>query len=108
SLGWGLFALHLLELAPNASQAEIENANRAKILLLDHLSTERDAKLAKRGFEYYMETERLNNPEYAYMNDTEVLEGAAIDAEWNDETNTVVWQEYNGKALQDFLSGTVL
>ena len=106
-LGWGLFAVHLPDLASNATQAEIESAHRARVLLLDHLNTKRDAGLAKHGFAHYMETERVDNPEYAYLNDTEVLEGAALDAEWDDETNTVVWQEYNGKALQDFLSGTV-
>lgn len=107
-LGWGLFVVHLPDLTSQASEPEIESANRARILLLDHLHTKRDAKLAKRGFEYYMETERVDNPEYAYIDDTEVLEGAAIDAEWDDETNTVVWQEYSGKALQEFLCGAVL
>jgi hypothetical protein len=108
ALGWGLFAVHLPDVSPNASEAEIESANRARILLLDHLHNKRDAKLAKHGFEHFMETERVDSPEYAYMNDTEVLDGVAINAEWNDETNTVVWQEYSGKALQDFLNGSVL
>jgi hypothetical protein len=106
-LGWGLFAVHLPDLASNATQAEIEKANRARILLLDHLTSKRDAGLAKHGFAHYMETERTDNPEYAYMNDTEVLAGAAIAAEWDDETNIVIWKDYNGKALRDFLSGTV-
>src|SRR5205814_2310938 len=101
ALGWGLFAIHLPDLASNASDAEIKSANRARILLLDQLHTKRDAKLAKHGFEYYMETERQDNPEYAYMNDTEVLDGAALGAEWNDDTDAVIWQEYSGKALQD-------
>jgi hypothetical protein len=104
-LGWGLFAVHLPHFTSTASETEIRNASQARILLLDHLHTKRDAKLAKRGFEYYMETERANNPEYAYTNDTEVIAGAAIGAEWNDETNTVVWQEFSGKVLEDFLNG---
>jgi hypothetical protein len=108
ALGWGLFAVHLPDLASTASEADIKGANRARILLLDHLQTKRDAQLAKHGFVHYMETERVDSPEYAYMNDTEVLEGAAIDAEWDDATNTVVWQEYDGKALQDFLNENVL
>ncbi len=106
-LGYGLFAIHLPDLASNATQAEIENANRARVLLLDHLNNMRDAGLAKHGFAYYMETERVDNPEYAYINDSEVLAGAAIAAEWDDETNTVIWEEYDGKALRDFLNGTV-
>ncbi len=106
-LGWGLFAVHLPDLTSNATQPEIKNANRARVLLLDHLHNKRDAGLAKHGFEHYMETERVDNPEYAYVNDTEVLEGASIDAEWDDETNSVIWQEYSGKALRDFLSGAV-
>ncbi len=77
-------------------------------MLLDHLNSKRDVGLAKHGFAHYMETERVDNPEYAYIDDTEVLTGAALDAEWDDETNTIVWQEYSGKALQDFLSGSVL
>ena len=104
-LGWGLFAVHLPDLSPNASKAEIVGANRARILLLDHLHNKRDAKLAKHGFEYFMETERVDNPEYAYINDTEVLDGVALGAEWNDDKEAVVWQEYSGKALQDFLNG---
>jgi hypothetical protein len=106
-LGWGLFAIHLPDLASKATQAEIENANRARVLLLDHLKNKRDAGLAKHGFAHYMETERIDNPEYAYMNDTEVLAAAAMAAEWDGETNTVVWQEYSGKTLRDFLRGTV-
>jgi hypothetical protein len=42
------------------------------------------------------------------MNDTEVLDGVALGAEWNDDKEAVVWQEYSGKALQDFLNCTVL
>jgi hypothetical protein len=102
-----LFAVHLPDLASNATHAEIERSNRARILLLDHLNNKRDAGLAKHGFAHYMETERVDNPEYAYLDDTEVLEEAALDAEWDDETNTVVWQDYSGQALRDFLSGTV-
>jgi len=71
ALGWGLFAVHLLDVSPNASKAKIESANRARILLLDRLHTKHDAKLAQHDFEHFMETERIDNPEYAYMNDTE-------------------------------------
>lgn len=106
-LGWGLFAVYLPELASNARGAEIENANQAMILLLDHLHSQRDAKLAQHGFEHFMETERLDNPEYAYMNDTEVLAEVAIEAEWSDATNTVIWQALSGKALRDFLNGAI-
>lgn len=44
-LGWGLFAVHLPDLSSDASQAVIESANRARILILDHLPTKEDAKL---------------------------------------------------------------
>jgi len=104
-LGWGLFAVHLPEVLPDASDAEVRGASRARILLLDHLHTKADALVAKHGFEYFMEAERIDNPEYAYMNDTEVLGGAALGAEWDDNTHMVVWQDCNGKALQDFLAG---
>jgi len=106
-LGWGLFAVHLPDMPPNAPAAEIKGAKRARILLLDHLHSQREAKLAQHGFAHFMETERNDDPEYAYSDDTEVLEWAAINPEWNDKINAVVWQEYNGKVLQDFLSGSV-
>jgi len=35
-----------------------------------------------------------------------VVEGVAVNAEWDDETERVIWQEFSGTDLQDFLSGT--
>jgi hypothetical protein len=105
-LGWGLFAVHLPELASSATESEIQAASHARVLLLDHLHNKRDAKLAMRGFQYYMETERVDNPEYAYMNDTEVIAEAALGAEWNDSTNDVIWQDFTNQPLKDFLNGT--
>jgi len=48
----------------------------------------------------------LDDPDYAYMSDTEVVQGVAVNAEWDDETERVIWQDFSGTALQDFLSGT--
>lgn len=72
-LGWGLFAVHLPDLTSDASIDAARNARRARILLFDHQKAKRDAQLAKHSFESFMESERLDNPEYAYMDDTEVL-----------------------------------
>lgn len=106
-LGWGLFAVHLPDLTSDASINAVRSASRARILLFDHHKAKRDAQRAKHSFESFMEGERLDHPEYAYMDDTEVLEGFAIETEWNDETNSVTWQEYSGEALQAFLSRAV-
>lgn len=105
-LGWGLFAVHLPDLTSDAPTDAVRNASRARVLLIDHLKSQRDSKLAKRGFTYFMETERLDNPEYAHTDDTEILENMAIESEWDDATNSVIWKEYSGQALQEFLSGS--
>jgi len=106
-LGYGVFVVHFPEIPPSASPEQAGNADKARVLLLDHLTSERDAKLAKRGFEAFMETERVDNPHYAYMNDTEVLEGTAINAEWDESAGTAVWQEYNGDQVRMFLDGEI-
>jgi hypothetical protein len=103
-LGWGVFAVHLPDLTSDASIDAVRSASRARVLLLDHHKAKRDAQLATRSFASFMDGERLDNTEYAYMDDTEVLEGFAVETEWNDETNAVPWQEYNDQALQGFLS----
>jgi len=105
-LGWGLFAVHFLNISSAASLDDIKRASRAKVLLIDHLHSKPDAQMAKHGFERFMENERLDDPDYAYMSDTEVVEGVAVNAEWDDETERVIWQEFSGIDLQDFLSGT--
>ncbi len=61
-LGWGLFVIHFPELGCSASSAEVQNAVRAEVLLLDQLHTKIDALLAANGFRYYMETERMEGP----------------------------------------------
>ena len=96
--------VHLPDLTSDASVDAIRSADRAHILLLDHHKALRDAQLAKHSFESFMDGERLDSPEYACMDDTEVLEEFAVETEWNDETNSVTWQEYSGGTLQGFLS----
>jgi hypothetical protein len=106
-LGWGLFAVHLPDLTSDASIEAMRNANRARVLLIDHHHSQRDAMLAKRGFTYFMETERVDNPEYACTDDTELFENMVVESEWDDATNSVVWQEYSGQVFQDcLLSGS--
>jgi len=105
-LGWGLFAVHLPDLTSGASEADCKNASRASVLLLDPHPDKRDAMMAERGFMVFMETERLEDPSYAFMDDTEVLECAARTVRRDESTSAELWQEYNGQALQDFLNGT--
>ncbi len=50
--------------------------------------------------------ERVENPEYSRMNDTEALALFARSAEWSDELGVFIWQEYRDEALQAFLNGT--
>ncbi len=106
-LGWGLFAVHLPELNSTATRDEIREAKHARILLLDHCRDKADALYAKHGFEYLMEDgERVVNPEYSRMNDTEAMGFFARNAEWSDELEAFVWQEYSDESLVAFLNGT--
>ena len=90
-----------------ASIEQIRGADRARILLFDHHKAKRDAQLAKHSFESFMDDERMDNPEFAEMDDTEVFEHFIIETEWHEEAHTVAWQEYSGEALQGFLSRAV-
>ncbi len=107
-LGWGLFAVHIPELTSTATKDEIQQAKHARILLMDHCRDKAEALYAKHGFEYLMEDgERVENPEYSRMNDTEVMALFARNAEWSDELDTFVWQEYTGESLKAFLNGSM-
>ncbi len=104
-LGWGLFVIHFPELGRDATEADLQNVQHAEVLLLDQLQTKSDALLATKGFRHYMETERLDDPYFAFANDTEVFENAVFGAEWHDQAEEVVWQEYDNQTLQALLTG---
>ncbi len=88
-------------------QEEIQQAKHARILLLDHCRDKAEALYAKHGFEYLMEDgERVESPEYSRMNDTEVMALFARNAEWSDELDAFVWQEYTGEPLKALLNCT--
>jgi hypothetical protein len=106
-LGWGLFAVHFPELSSTATTNELEQARHIRVLLLDHCRDKAEAVYVRRGFEYLMrDGERVENPEYSRMNDTEVMALFARHAVWNDELGVYIWQDYRAGDLQEFLNGT--
>ena len=102
-LGWGVFVIHFPELDMSASHDDVLSAAYGRVLMLEQCRDQLDARLALRGIAHFMdEGDRLDDPDYAYMNDTEVLSGLACDSEL-DELGDAIWRDYNGAALREFL-----
>jgi hypothetical protein len=78
-LGWAVFVVHYPDLASSAPPAEVDHATRARILDLDHWRDELDARLAAQYMIGLMlEGGRVEDPTFAFMNDTEVFECASV------------------------------
>jgi hypothetical protein len=105
-LGWGLFVVHFPGLLSAAANEEIEATTHGRIILINHCGTELEARLGLRGTAYFMEEgDRVDDPGYAFMNDTEVLSGLAVAPTLDEQTGDVLWLEYRDQGLHDFLSG---
>jgi len=105
-LGWALLAVYVPELPSTATLDEMRGAERAAILRLDTFRERRDVLMAQRGFWTFMETDRLDNPLYAYMDDTDVLELAAIPVARDEEKSESLWQDCNQQTLCELLDGS--
>jgi hypothetical protein len=103
-LGWGVFAVHLPDLTSDATAETIAAASQARVLLVDHCRDELEARLVTKAIDGFMhEGERVSDPEYAFMNDTEVLEGFALSIEQGEPGDLDIWPEYRDAALKSFL-----
>jgi hypothetical protein len=102
-LGWAVFTIYFPELPLDASHDDVLAAVDGRVLMLEQCREQLDARLALRGVAYFMdEGDRVDDPDYAYVNDTDVLSGLACDSEV-DAVGDAVWRDYQGDALHDFL-----
>jgi len=106
ALGWSLLVVYVPDLPSNATLDKIRSMERAAILRLDTFRERRDVLMAQRGFWTFMETDRLANPLYTYMDDIDVLELAAIPVARDAEKNDSLWQDCNQRTLHQLLEGS--
>jgi len=104
-LGWGVLAFHFLDLPEDASRDAINRADHARVLLMEHHHTIRNAKLGVSGIVRFMEGTRLDDPDLAYMNDTEILESIAYGA---DDPSVSLWSEKSGEELHSLMNEKTL
>ncbi len=105
-LGWGVFALHYPALDSNASEQDIACATYARLLDIDHFREELDARMACRFIESFMTVgDRVLDPDYATMNDTEVFEVISVRSR-ADNDFTPAWEDLHDAALRQFVGGT--
>lgn len=102
-LGWAVFAIHFPDLPIDASHDDVLAAEYGRALMVEQCRDQLDARLALRGIAHFMdEGDRVEDPDYAFMNDTEVLAGLACECEM-DAMGEAVWRELHGDALHDLL-----
>ena len=101
-LGWACYVIHYPELTSAASAGEIEQAESARLLDLEHHLDEVGARVAALHLQKFMEEgDRVQNPEYAYINDTLAFEFISVLSRDENE-HSPTWQMLSGKALQVF------
>lgn len=103
-LGWGVFAVWYPDLPLDATYEAMQAAERARILDLEHWNEHGDALIRQDGIERFMENAREEEPDFAFVNDSQVLEWMSVQC--SDEEQTFVeWDVLEGEALRQFLSG---
>lgn len=104
-LGWGVFALHYPALDSDATEQDIIRATHARALDLDHFRAELDARMACGFIESFMTIgERVLDPDYAHMNDTQVFEVISVMSRAENDY-TPAWFDLHNAALEQFLAG---
>jgi hypothetical protein len=105
SLGWSVVVLLYPDLKSSSDEKEIEMASYAELLDLDHWNNESEARFSARMIRQFMLTgERVQNPNFAYMNDSEVFEFLSIQSSV-EETFTPKWDVLEDDALRAFVVG---
>jgi hypothetical protein len=100
--------IHYHELTSGASEAEIAQAQSAQLLDLEHHIDEVGAQVAALHLQKFMEAgDRVQNPEYAYTNDSLMFEFMSVLSRDENE-HCPTWQQLSGEALQVFRKNTVL
>src|SRR5258708_523499 len=101
-----MFAVHYPDLLSTANQVAVEAANVVWGLPLLQFVNELSARYAMdRHLAFMFEGDRLDDPIFAYMNDTDVLENTAegFERDHGVDDPEVVWHEFTGEALKTFL-----
>ena len=107
-LGWACYVIHYPELTSAVSEAEIEEAQSAQLLDLEHHIDEVGARVAAIHLQKFMEEgDRVQNPEYAYTNDTLMFEFMSVLSRDENE-HCPAWQQLSGEALQAFRQNPAL
>jgi hypothetical protein len=107
-LGWACYVIHYPELTSAATEAEVEQAQSAQLLDLEHHIDEVGARVAALHLQKFMEEgDRVQNPEYAYTNDTLMFEFMSVLSRDENE-HCPTWQQLSGEALQAFRQNPVL
>lgn len=107
-LGWVCYAIHYPELVASSDEDDIAQANQARLLDLEHHLDEVAAQVAAFHLDKFMrQGVRVQDPEYAYMNDTFVLECISVTSRDENDHNPT-WQALYGDELQVFRETPVL
>lgn len=105
-LGWSLCVVLYPALPYEAPEAAIEAAEIAEILELNHYHTYTEAVLAVNGMlQFMLEDGRVEEPDYASMNDSEVFELMSVQC----SVEGIIapeWEVLEAAALRRFLDGT--
>jgi hypothetical protein len=104
-LGWAVVVLLYPDLKSSAGEKEIEMALCAELLDLDHWHLESEAGFAASTIRHFILTGgRIENPEFAYLNDSEIFEFISIQSSI-EETLVPEWDVLEGDALRTFVTG---
>ncbi|KAB2902183.1 MAG: hypothetical protein F9K27_17560 [Anaerolineae bacterium] len=107
-LGWVSYAIHYPELVASSDENDIARANQARLLDLEHHIDEVAAQVAALHLDKFMrQGSRVQDPEYAYMNDTFVLECISVLSHDENDHNPT-WQVLSGDELRAFREKPVL
>ena len=101
-LGWVCYAMHYPELSSNAVEDEMESAAQARLLDLEHHIDEVAARVAALHLDKFMrQGARVQDPDFAYMNDTLVFECISVlSREENEHSPT--WQVLADEGIAGF------
>lgn len=103
-LGWAVIVVHYPELTSDSVDDEVNAAQSAYLLDLDHFRQEMDARLAI-GFirRFMLFGDRVNDPDYAYDNDTDVFTYIAVGSGFGHEDDvdgSPIWEPLSGEVLR--------
>lgn len=104
-LGWSLCVVLYPTLSSKATEDELRAATAGHVLELRHFRTYSEAVLAINGtLQFMLEDGRIEEPEYAFMNDSEVFELMSVQGS-DEGVIAPEWDILEGASLHKFLDG---